>query len=170
MQIHELIYALHSSGLVRYFSDQKTEKKEFGWTEKLTFWTWGLKIFFLSNAFPKELWRNLSSIYKPWDLENFQQGGGRYADANRIPEMAPSTQREGGPIISLLIMDHQLIMWESRKGGRVWEVLTWPHFRARKRTFGSRMHPLLSPNIKILLEKDKMHRLTYIFNNSDAEA
>jgi len=31
------------SGLVRYFSDRKTEKKESGRTEKLTFRTWGLK-------------------------------------------------------------------------------------------------------------------------------
>ena len=49
----------------------------------------------------KEKWRKCSSIYKPQDFKKFwifqQEGGGKsYADADRIPEMPPSTEREGG--------------------------------------------------------------------------
>ena len=48
-QTHELIYACHFSGLVRYFSDRKTEKKESDRSAKRTFRTWGLKNYISSR-------------------------------------------------------------------------------------------------------------------------
>ena len=45
-QTHELIYARHFSGLVRYFSDRKTEKKKSDRSAKRTFRTWSLKNIF----------------------------------------------------------------------------------------------------------------------------